>query len=499
MKRGLTSYLEKLTITQGEGAGEKLRLLPWEKRFIKGAFSTDGDSALSVARGNGKTSLLAGVAASFIAGPLRQRRAEVVVVASSFSQGKICFDHAKAFLGEQLRDRETWRVADSEQSATITHRETGAKLRILGCDPRRSHGLAPSLVLCDEPAQWENTKSERMMAALRTASGKIPNSRLIAIGTRPEHSQHWFQVALNGGFSYSQSHHAEDDDDPFRPSTWHKANPSMRYMPHLKKRIEAEAKEAKGDPSKLASFKALRLNMGTADTEQSYLLDAATWQRIEGVADRTGPFVLGVDLGTSAAMSAASAYWPESGKLDCVACFPELPTLQERGLGDGVGRAYCDMAQRGELIIRGRRVSDVGALLKEVADRWGHPIAIACDRWREAELREKLESVGFPLARLEIRGMGFRDGAEDVRAFRSACLGGRVAPVESLLLTAAMSEARVAIDTAGNSKLAKGSEGGRRVRAKDDAAAAAILAVSAGVRLWKDEQGEAGGVYLGRV
>ena len=32
-------------------------------------------------------------------------------------------------------------------------------------------------------------------------------------------------------------------------------------------------------------------------------------------------------------------------------------------------------------------------------------------------------------------------------------------------------------DPAGNSKLAKGSEGGRRLRARDDAAAAAILAV----------------------
>lgn len=35
---------------------------------------------------------------------------------------------------------------------------------------------------------------------------------------------------------------------------------------------------------------------------------------------------------------------------------------------------------------------------------------------------------------------------------------------------------------AGNSKLAKGSQGGRRLRAKDDALAAAILAVAAGTR-----------------
>ena len=95
--------------------------------------------------------------------------------------------------------------------------------------------------------------------------------------------------------------------------------------------------------------------------------------------------------------------------------------------------------------------------------------------------------------------MGYRDGSEDVRAFRSACLSGRVSPVHSLLLTAAMSSARVVSDPAGNAKLAKSSEGGRRLRAKDDAAAAAILAVSCGVRLWADGAGESRGVYLGRV
>lgn len=495
----LLDYLQGLTITQGEGAGEPLRLFPWERKFIKRTFAAEGDAALSVARGNGKTALLAGVATAFVDGPLRQHRAEVVVVASSFAQGKIAFDHAKAFLGPKLGDRSTWRVSDSDQTAVIEHRQSGAKLRTLGCDPRRAHGLAPALILADEPSQWEHTKAERMVSALRTAMGKIPGSRFIALGTRPEDANHWFQVALNGGFFYSQSHHAESKDDPYKVSTWHQANPSMRYMPALRARIEAEAKEAKADPSKLASFRSLRLNMGTADTLQSYLIEAADWQRIEGEADRRGPYVLGIDLGTSAAMSAAAAYWPESGRLGALACFPELPGLGERGLADGVGRLYQDMADRNELIIRGKRVSDIRGLLAEVAARWGHPLAISCDRWRESELRDHLEQAGFPLARLEVRGMGYMDGGEDVRAFRAACLGGRVVPVKSLLLTSAMAEARVAIDPSGNAKLAKGAEGGRRVRAKDDAAAASILAVSAGVRLWRDSTPASHGVFLGAI
>ena len=78
--------------------------------------------------------------------------------------------------------------------------------------------------------------------------------------------------------------------------------------------------------------------------------------------------------------------------------------------------------------------------------------------------------------------MGYKDGASDVRAFRRACADGNVTPAPSLLLRSAMAEARTVSDPAGNAKLSKGSQGGRRLRARDDAAAAAILAVATGLR-----------------
>ena len=129
-------------------------------------------------------------------------------------------------------------------------------------------------------------------------------------------------------------------------------------------------------------------------------------------------------------------------------------------------------------------MSDAGALLREALDRWGRPVAVVCDRWRSAELRQALEAVGFPLADLIERGQGYRDGGEDVRGFRAAVLGDKVRPSRSLLLRAAMSEARVTSDPSGNRKLAKSAQGGRRARARDDAAAAAILAVAEGYRRW---------------
>ena len=479
----LTDYIESLTITQGRRAGESFKLLPWQRRFLAGAFAPNVQSAaLSVARGNGKTSLLSAVACATLDGPLVVPRGETVIVASSFSQARIAFDHVRCFLGSKLADRKVWRISDSQQVASLENRTTGARLKVIGSDPKRAHGLAPVLVLADEPAQWPESTGARMIAALRTSAGKQPSSRLVVLGTRPADPAHWFAKMLAGGADYAQCHAAGTDDPKFQRRTWLKANPSLRHMPDLEQAIRTESKHAKADASTLPEFEALRLNLGTSDTEHASLLQAGTWAAIEGAADRAGPCVWGLDLGTSAAQSAIAAYWPESGRLECVAAFPFHPSLTERGLRDGVSSLYVQCKQRGELIHSGQRAVDLGQLLTEALKRFGPPAMIACDRWREAELRDSLDAVGVPVAPLEMRGQGFKDGGEDVRVFRRACLSARVVPVESLLMRSAMLEARVLVDPAGNSKLAKQSEGGRRRRARDDAVAASILAVATGAR-----------------
>ena len=287
---------------------------------------------------------------------------------------------------------------------------------------------------------------------------------------------------LAGGADYAQAHAAGPDDPKFQKRTWAKANPSLRHMPDLEAAIRAEAKHAKSDPAMLPEFEALRLNLGTEDVATHRLIEADTWARIEGEADRAGPVVWGLDLGTSAAQSAVAAYWPDTGRLDCLSAFPTAPGLAERGLRDGVGSLYLDMARRGELVTLGGNAVDLGALLGAALARFGRPAALAADRWKEAELRDALDRAGVPVAALSLRGQGFKDGGEDLRTFRRACLEGRCVPVVSLLLRNAMSESRAVMDPAGNSKLAKNSEGGRRVRARDDAAAATILAVASGYR-----------------
>ena len=89
----IEKYLSNLVIGQGRHAGGTMTVLPWQSTFLRGAFGQDDDSALSMARGGGKTTFLSGIMASAIDvdGPLVEPMSDAVLVASSFDQGTIAF------------------------------------------------------------------------------------------------------------------------------------------------------------------------------------------------------------------------------------------------------------------------------------------------------------------------------------------------------------------------------------------------------------------------
>ena len=400
----------------GDHDGQAFKVLPWERRFIVNAFAQIGDSALSVARGNGKSQVVAGLACSVIdpAGPLHGNRRHVDVFASSLEQGRIIYEDVIASLGElyDLDRRKDWRKQDTVSHCILEYRPTGARVRVLGSNPKRAHGLRSWLALLDEPAMWDASKMDAMIAAIRTGLGKSPGSRLIALGTRPASGAHFFSRMLDGGAGYSQVHAVAKDTPPaelLKVATIRKANPSWAHLPSLRARIKQEAKEAKADADALASFRSLRLNQGVSETIEALLLGADTWLRIEAKkpVERSGRYALGLDLGSTAAMSAAAGYWPSTGAAEVFAVFPHNPGLAERGLADGCGGLYQKCLDRKELLLAGQYVSDIQELLREVLRRWGPPSIIACDRYKEGDLREALEAVQFPMLPLTLRGHGF--------------------------------------------------------------------------------------------
>ena len=483
----LFDYIESLTVSQGAHIGEPFTLLAWQKRFIRNAFKPEClTAALSVARGNGKTAICAAIGAASVDGPLAVPNAETLIVASSFQQAKIAFSHVRSFLQPSIdADPGAWQINDSTNHAAITHKPTKASVRAIASDARRAHGRAPRLILADEPAQWVESSSRQLLAALTTSLGKIPGSRMIALGTKPSDSSHWFSKWLADGADYSQCHAAGESDNPYRKSTWVKANPSLKHFPHLETVIRSESKIAKIDDSAMQAFKALRLNLGVSDTGRAVVLDASTWRSLEtdNLPSAQGKSIWGVDLGSGAAMSAVASFEPQSGRLEVVAAFPGLPSLQERGKSDAVGDLYLKMQERGELITTSGRTVDVAELIEIAVAEFGIPERVACDRWRQAELEDALDMAGLRNVPIVLRGMGFKDGGDDMRRFRRAAIEGKIRTPVSLLMRSAIAGAVTVSDPAGNAKLAKARDTHeRRDGHRDDALAASILAVAEGIR-----------------
>ena len=153
-----------------------------------------------------------------------------------------------------------------------------------------------------------------MLAALKTSRGEDPRQQ----GTMARHAassaaDHPFQRALDGhGVGFALCYSAPKDAPPFRRSTWKRANPGLDHLPDLEAVIRQEAEDAKRDESAMRMFRALRLNQGVSDTTVSVLVDADTWRNAEALPEpgaRANEYVLGLDLGQNAAMSAAAAYF----------------------------------------------------------------------------------------------------------------------------------------------------------------------------------------------
>lgn len=190
----LLEYLGSLKVPQGRFIGQPLEVLPWQRQFLKGAFAPDVQEAgLSVARGGGKSTFLAAIATAALDGPLAEPESEVLLVASSKEQGEVLFRHVKRFITPNLP---AFKVYDTANNLRVVSKDTGVLLMVRASDPARLHGAAPSLVIADEVAQWPRTRVDAKLAALRTAMGKIPASRLVAIGTRASTPSHPFKRLL---------------------------------------------------------------------------------------------------------------------------------------------------------------------------------------------------------------------------------------------------------------------------------------------------------------
>ncbi len=480
-------FLESLTIPEGAKAGRRLRLAPFQKRFVKGALAKGVNVAcLSIARGNAKTALSAGLALAELVGALdRQPRREILLAGRTRDQARIAWQFVAGFCNSLPVDLQRQLIYRRSPRLEIEFEGDGGghAIRAIAADGKTVLGTAPTLVIEDERASWPRDQGDELEAALMTGLGKRGGRALIISTSAPDDAHpfsKWLDEPQTG--VYRQEHRPvpglpADDVESLQianPGCKHGIGASLEWL-------EAQARRAiaRGG-STLTSFRLLNRNERVSGETRDLLLTVDQWLACEtaDLPPREVPCVIGIDLGGSASMSAAAWYWPATGRLEARGWFPTRPSLQDRGEADGVGGRYVEMHRRGELATLGEQTVPVAAWLAEVIRHVeGEQVAaIIADRYKQAELGEAMDRAGVRCP-IVWRGMGFRDGGEDIERFRRASFDGKVKAAPSLLLRSAYADAVCLRDPANNAKLAKARSTGRI-----DAAAAAVLAVAEGAR-----------------
>jgi phage terminase large subunit-like protein len=482
-------YLPKLVIPEGRLAGKRLKVAPFQRDFVKGAFAKGVQvGVLSIGRGNAKTALSAGLALAHLVGEIfPQPKREIIFAARNRDQAKTAFGFLVGFIeGLPDEDREQFIIRRGSKLEVETAENDGGLARVIAADGKSILGGAPTLAILDERAAWEREKGDALENAILSGLGKRDGRALIISTSAPDDANtfsRWIDDAPPG--TYVQEHRPApglpaDDLDSLLV-----ANPGAKAgIGATPEWLEAQARRAiaRGG-SALSSFRNLNRNERVSSDDRSVLVTVDEWLAAEVSPDhlpaRDGQVIMGVDLGGSRSMSAAALFWPDSGRLECLGAFPCNPGLDDRGHADGVGGRYLEMAERGELVTMGDTTVPVDRWLASVVDKLEGqpPAAIVGDRFRHAEFIEALAGAGLSRVPFIWRGFGWKDGSEDCERFRRALFEQRVKTVPSLLLRSAFADAITLVDPAGNHKLAKARSLGRI-----DAAAATVLAVAEGAR-----------------
>ena len=462
-------------------------LWPYQRKFLRACLNPKNTIlCLSFARGNGKTPTASQIAWLAFHGFFGDFAASVDIFGPSHLQAKQAFNHILRWGGKKFEDRKLYKFTYGQQYL-LKDKTSGISLRSRGASGKTAHGLVSQMVILDEPAQLQPNTRDELWASIQTSLGKVPDSKAILIGTQSKDPNHFFSKLCNGQADYVLKFSADDDDDVHSPKTWAKANPSLKYLPTLRKQIAKESEALKIDPSCLGMFRNLRLNLPVDPVGRTILINLLDYQthllvKDEDLPGRRGPYCLGIDLGGSIAQSAVAAFWPATGRLEAHAFIGSVPDLKERGKIDNVGNAYCEMRDRGELSNLGERTVPFVEVMDWVKNEWGNPALVSGDRYKKAELLDAIDKSTLNPRNIIFSGQGFRDGTATIQGFRRAVFEGKVKVKKNLLLEAGLMDTVLVTDPMLNLKIAKGSEGGKRLRAKTDIIAATVLAVSVGRR-----------------
>jgi phage terminase large subunit-like protein len=279
---------------------------------------------------------------------------------------------------------------------------------------------------------------------------------------------------------------ADEADDWTSPRTWRKCNPALGDFLEVRT-LEAECRQALGNPAAERAFKQFRLNI--PGNKVGRAIDLGAWDASAGeVAAARLPEVLagrtcwaGLDLASTSDLASYALHFPEAGSGAASVIWRHFaPASALRELSRRTGGAADVWVAQGFLTLTEGNVIDYAAITTSMeADRETFDIReVAFDRWGATAVATDLIDRGFPLIQM---GQGFASMAAPTAELLRMVKAGAYHHGANPLTRWEAGNAVARQDPAGNIKLDKAkSDGGRGY--KIDGMVAGVMALDRALR-----------------
>lgn len=452
----IDGHFSRLTLV-GDDSGKSFELHPWQLWIVANLWGwrwvDDGRrrtkiAIVQVARGNGKTTLMAGLALwDFLAGDGRR----VHVIANNEEQAAICLDTARTMIRRQDRDGidVLW---DRIEDKTADSQMTG-----LPALERSLDGLNPSMWIADEAAEFKG----RFLTKLLTTGSKRKESLGVIISTPGSNPENIYGELVANAESVLQGETEDDSvfaalygidpaDTPDDEAAWPKANPGMPYGQPDRTAVRRSWNTMKRSPMGRSEF--VRYHCARMDENTGGWLDMQLWPGgaspdWDKLAGR--PAYVGLDLSKSLDMTALVVAVPLDDGSVALRGHYWWPSedVAKRELDYRMPvRTWA--AERRITLTPGREIDyeSVRAQLNRLREEFDLRV-VGYDAWGSKYLVEQCEADGIPMTAYR---MGIATFGPGCQLWQNLWAGGKLKIGDDPIMRRACAEAMAQQDRNGN-------------------------------------------------
>ena len=399
---------------EGALAPALISLELWQKALVSVVFGIVDAKGLRqfrevfvvVGRKNGK-SLLASAIANYMLFLDGERGARVYFVAPKLEQANLCFDA----LVQMINQEQELKALTKKRRTDLYVESTNSTAKPLAFNAKKSDGLNPSCVICDEVSSWSGDQGLKQWEVLRSAVGARKAPLTLAISTSGFIDEGIFDELVKRSTAVINGDSRESRLAPFLymiddVSKWNdinelrKANPNLGVSVSVDYMLE-EIAIAEGSLSKKVEFLTKYCNI-KQNSSQAWLptqdINKCMGDPLN-MDDFKGCYcVIGIDLSRTTDLTSAVVVIQKNEDLYVFGKM-WLPSekIEEASIRDNL--PYKIYVQRGLLAPSGDNVVDYNDCFmwcRELVEKYRlYPQVIGYDRYNASYLTQQLDEYGF--------------------------------------------------------------------------------------------------------